>query len=541
MDNSKGAVERAKITYFFKETFRAHSKAEYREIFSRGLNEDNGGVTGAFPWLYVRAFFALLMLFTVNTLVLRLTNNALYVPSVTFLGGITFTVPFIILMLELYPKRDISLFMLISVLVIGGTLAGVLAQIGYKFVNIKNEWVSAIYTGVLEEVCKAIPALITISLVKQKNPYACFLFAATVGAGFSVIEDMGYIFYYSDKYVFYYHSDIQATVAMFVDRGLSSFCTHILWTGAIGWAYGIAKRPLRSFGIAIFVLSVALHICWDLPIDGWVQVLDISLCVVVAAALNITIVHLSRTRTLYAEVDHTHLNEVIIREAKEMGVRMRFTNAANLTFALTCTFLSVIVLILCAMPIGMEYQSIDFDTREDFINYIEEGYNLKADRDRKYDPNGVNVEERYIEDEGKLVLAYVVQKDTVDGYDGEYYYGYFVKGYGLDSIAGSYVHGAEIDSIAVELEEIDSRIYCTEYKFGNESEWAFTVYPDKLIDYVYHANDGSVTAVTDAEEFEGYGLLTALCATAFAITAGCTVVLVAFIIKLRRVQDDEKR
>ena len=37
----------------------------------------------------------------------------------------------------------------------------------------------------------------------------------------------------------------------------------------------------------------------------------------------------------------------------------------------------------------------------------------------------------------------------VDGYDGEYYYGYFVKGYGLDSIAGSYVHGAEIDSIAV--------------------------------------------------------------------------------------------
>ena len=70
MNKFKSAVARAKIVYYFKETFRAHSKAEYREIFSRGLNEDNSGVTGAFPFLYVRAFLALFVLFTVNVLVL---------------------------------------------------------------------------------------------------------------------------------------------------------------------------------------------------------------------------------------------------------------------------------------------------------------------------------------------------------------------------------------------------------------------------------------------------------------------------------------
>ena len=155
-----GEVERAKITYFFKETFRAHSKAEYKEIFTRGLNEDNSGVSGAFPWLYVRAFFALLILFTVNTFVLRLTNNALYVPSVTFLGGITFTVPFIILLYELYPKRDLSLFFLIAVLVVGGTVSGFLAQLGYAFIPKVNDWISAVTAGVLEEVCKLIPALV---------------------------------------------------------------------------------------------------------------------------------------------------------------------------------------------------------------------------------------------------------------------------------------------------------------------------------------------------------------------------------------------
>lgn len=157
-EKSQGALARAKIVYFFKETFRYHSKDEYKEIFSRGL-DDNGGINGGMPWLYVRAFFALFVLFTVNVLILRLTNNPLFVPSVTFLGGTTVTIPFIILLFELYPKRDVSLLMLLGVLVGGGTLAIALSQIGYGFVSVKNRWLSAVFTGILEEVCKIIPAI----------------------------------------------------------------------------------------------------------------------------------------------------------------------------------------------------------------------------------------------------------------------------------------------------------------------------------------------------------------------------------------------
>ena len=172
MDNSEKVLLRAKIAYFFKETFRAHSKAEYREIFSRGLNEDNSGITGAFPWLYVRTFFALFILFTINILVLRLTNNVLYIPSVIFLGGITFTVPFFVMLFELYPKRDISLFILIALLVGGGTLSVLLSQLVYAFIPMNDEWINAIIAGVLEEVCKAIPAMIAIVVINNKNHYA---------------------------------------------------------------------------------------------------------------------------------------------------------------------------------------------------------------------------------------------------------------------------------------------------------------------------------------------------------------------------------
>ena len=189
-----------------------------------------------------------------------------------------------------------------------------------------------------------------------------------------------------------------------------------------------------------------------------------------------------------------------------------------------CTFLSVIALLLCALPIGMEYQSVRFDDIEHFIGYVESGYNLKSDRNRAFDPDGNNVEERYIEGE----RTYVVQRVEYEGYDGEYYYGYYLSDV------------AHPDSISVELEKngVYTRIECVEYYFGNQSEWAFNVNSENLIDYEYNS-DGTVTAVTDAEEFEGYNTLIALCGTAFAVSGGCTVILTAFRLKLRRVRDDQ--
>lgn len=523
MNNSE-EVTRAKITYFFKETFRAHSRAEYKEIFSRGLNEDNSGVTGAFPWLYVRTFFALFILFTVNVLILRLTDNTLYIPSVTFLGGITFTVPFIVLLYELYPKRNLSLFMIIAVLVGGGTCAGVLTQLFYMAIKVSNPWLNAVASGCIEELCKFIPAVFAIEMMRRSNnSYAGFLIAACVGAGFSIVEDMGYIFYYSDK-LMNYTSDIQSTVILFVERGMTSFCTHILWTGAIGWAYTRFKKQYGVW-IVMLIVSAGLHVLWDLPLEGWWQVADIAFCVIAAASINITIVHISRMRTLASEVDLTKMNEQIIFEAKQMGERMRFTNAANLTFALTCTLLSILVLLLCSLPIGIEYKRVEYSDKDAFIEYIEDGFNLKADFTRSmknpYNPD-YNYEERKIDGQ----LTYVVQRDKIDGYDGVYYYNY-------------YVTSGILDSISVELERngTTSRYYCKEYKFGDRSYWVFEVNVYDVYTYTCH-EDGSITAIQTADDFEGYSYLIALCATGTAIALGCNVILLAFRIKLRREENE---
>lgn len=525
----ESSLTRARITYMFRETFRAHSRDEYREFFTRGLGDDKNGITGTYPWLYVRVFFMLFILFTINTVILRFTGNTLYVPTVTLLGGITFTVPFMVFLFEIYPKRDLSIIKLFGILILGGTAAGVLTQTGYALIKVSNPWYSALISGLVEEVSKAIVAVAAIMIMRKKNSYACFLIAASVGAGFSVIEDMGYIFFYSDMVAASF-GDIRDTVYLFLNRGFSTFCTHILWTGIVGWAYGFGKGKYKPLFIAFVLGSVFIHSCWNLPFEGWQHSGIIVICTILTVVSNIVAVRKSLFSTLSDEFDIARINDRIIREAKQMGERMRFTNAANLTFALTCTLLSVIMLALCCLPIGMEKMRVNYSSTDEFIAAVHGGYNLKVDFGREYDPNGKNVEERKIHDGDELVLSYLVQEVTFDGYDGTYYYGYYIDREGNAE--------READSISLELDDIASRIPCVEYYFGDESEWAFDVNGSEFTNYTYNKEDGSISCVMDAEAFEGYNLLIALVAAAVGVAGACGIILFAFSIKLRRVRDE---
>lgn len=304
---------------------------------------------------------------------------------------------------------------------------------------------------------------------------------------------MGYIFFYSDMVAAQY-GDIRDTVYLFLDRGFSTFCTHILWTGIVGWAYGFGKGKYKSLFTAFVLGSIIIHACWNLPFDGWKHSGIIVICTILTVVSNIVAVRKSLFMTLSDEFDIARINDNIIKEAKEMGERMRFTNAANLTFALTCTFLSVILIALCCLPIGMDKMLVSYDNKEEFISAIQGGYNLKTDFSREYDPNGKNVEERKVHDGDELVLSYIVQEVKFDGYDGTYFYGYYIGRDGKPD--------READSISLELDDIASRIPCVEYVFGDEREWAFDVHGSDFINYTYNS-DGSISCVTDAEAFEG--------------------------------------
>ena len=513
----------------FRETFRAHSRDEYREFLTRGLGEDKRGLTGTYPWLYIRIFFILFILFTVNIIVIRFTGNTVYVPMAILFGGITVTIPFMVLLYEMYQKRDLNSLKLLGIAVLGGTVSALLSQLGYELITVRSIWLIALISGLVEEISKALVAIAAIMVMRNKNSYACFLIACAVGAGFSIIEDMGYIFHYSDLVAAQY-GDIRNTVYLFIERGLSTFCTHILWTGIVGLAYGFGGGKYRPLCFVAISFSIFAHTLWNAPLEGWLNTIAVALCTILTVTVSITAMRKSMFETLTNEFDVAEINEDIIQKAKEMGERMRFTNAANLTFALTCACLSALAIALCCLPIGMEKVSVKYGNKDEFIAAVQGDYNIKIDWSRQYDPEGTNVEVRTFYDNGELTHIYVVQETTLAFYEGIYFYGYYLDADGKAD--------GKADSIFLELDDIASRIPCVEYTFGDESEWVFEVHGDEYSNYTFDKTDGSISCIIDAEEFGGYNLLIGLVAGAVGVSGACAVILFAFAFKLRKVKGE---
>jgi hypothetical protein len=172
------------------------------------------------------------------------------------------------------------------------------------------------------------------------------------------------------------------------------------------------------------------------------------------------------------------------------------------------------------MPIGLAYTSVTLDSIDEFVDYMQCGYQLEANWDRAYNHWQTSFEERRIEG----VLTYVVQHEKSGEY--EYYYGYYITG-----------GKAEIDTISVELDVNGTamRYYCNEYNFGTNTVYMYEVNSD-VVSYSYRT-DGSVVVLTTAKEFANYKSLIILLSTGVAVMAAGTVILLGFTIKLRRIKD----
>ncbi len=189
----------SRIKFFFKETFRPHSKEEYAEVFTRGLGANcSEEVARKLPWLYIRVFALNLVLFAITAITFRVARySADYLTAILF-GGLLFNIPLCILFFELYPKRDLSLLKLFAVLVIGGVVSTILITLGYEFIystdSEPNAWISTLWVGFWEEFIKGAVAIAAIALLKRKDPLLCFLIGFAVGTGYSFTEDLGYIY-----------------------------------------------------------------------------------------------------------------------------------------------------------------------------------------------------------------------------------------------------------------------------------------------------------------------------------------------------------
>lgn len=274
MAGKDSAVKQSKTGInVWKETFRKHSKSEYKELFFRGLTQD-GQVNRVHPWMYLRAFGICATIFALFAAVVYLTYTFVHDGAIQFFGypslitvaGLLLNVPILFLLFELYPKKDFSFIKLCVVMIICVVITDVIVNLGYCLLIPQNEWLSVLWTVFLEEFAKAVTALTAIYLCKRKSPAFGLLVGGAVGVGMAISEDIGYVFIASWQQNTINFGALLGVTAL---RSITSIAGHFIWTGLIGWAFVKFCRPLINIKFwLICLLAAALHYTFDFPYGG---------------------------------------------------------------------------------------------------------------------------------------------------------------------------------------------------------------------------------------------------------------------------------
>lgn len=411
----------ARIKNFIVQTFRRHTLKEYSEFVSRGARGEVA-VNRQYPWAYIRLFSLLFVLYAVFLLIIRFTDNELFTPTVIVFASLMFNLPFLTLLYELNPKSELSFASLVLILLIGGTVADVITQVLYSVFETYDKWLSAVYAGVFEEFAKGFVTVAAIIILKNKSPFVGFLIGAAVGCGFSISEDMGYIFLESGELL---GLNVTPLIGISVSRGVSSFFSHIVWSGAIGWAFSSPKIHIKNvLKIFVVALNVGLHIVWDLPLDPVLSLFVIIGCSIVAIAECIPMLVYERRKVFREEGAESVEEQINFFTADEASLDKRkpefYAHAGNLSLTICSVLMAVVAVIYCAIPFKESTFTTDFYASEELIEYMQCGLPLEIDETRQYVPSLGNVKEE--REDG--VLVSVEQKERSGDYD--YYYTYNV-------------------------------------------------------------------------------------------------------------------
>ena len=153
--------------------------------------------------------------------------------------------------------------------VIGVTTAGLL-----EFRTLQRLGVLPLFgVGLIEEAAKLIvPLIIVLVLRRDRHPADGLLIGVASGAGFAVLETMGFAF----VVLVQSRGDLGVVQAVLFERGVLSPAAHMAWTGlsaAALWHAAIQHwrpRALAWFGV-VFLVAVALHTAWDSAPTIWVD------------------------------------------------------------------------------------------------------------------------------------------------------------------------------------------------------------------------------------------------------------------------------
>ncbi|HTY49851.1 MAG TPA: PrsW family glutamic-type intramembrane protease [Steroidobacteraceae bacterium] len=227
------------------------------------------------PWMFFRALVLALAMYGVFVAAWEQFGNRNLIPGLILVGSFAVPLSTLVLFFEFNVRRNVSLYQVCRLVMVGGVLAMVLSLFMYRLsAAFPIQWLGPSLAGVVEEPAKLLALGMVVNDRRYRYTLNGLLLGAAVGAGFAAFESAGYAFRVGL---------LDGSLAMrgvLVSRGLLSPFSHVVWTGMSAAALWRVKGGRRfepwMLGDArfmrVFAAAVLLHMIWDsglqLPLYG---------------------------------------------------------------------------------------------------------------------------------------------------------------------------------------------------------------------------------------------------------------------------------
>jgi RsiW-degrading membrane proteinase PrsW (M82 family) len=220
------------------------------------------GQAARFAWVPVLMVGVVLFELVRHTLIA--TQNPNLVPALLLLGAAVVPISFVTLIGGLRLPYTIPTTLIALTAALGGVVGVVTAALLEYDTLYRLPWLGVVAVAVIEESAKLLVPLTILIWGRYRRPADGLIVGVAAGAGFAVLETMGYAFVTLIKS----HGDIATLDGLLVLRGMLSPAAHMAWTGLAAAALWQAaarhwSRPAVARFAAVFVLAVGLHATWD--------------------------------------------------------------------------------------------------------------------------------------------------------------------------------------------------------------------------------------------------------------------------------------
>jgi protease PrsW len=193
------------------------------------------------------------------------TGNPNFLPALILLGAAVVPAAFVSFIAGLRLRFDIGGGLVGGTALVGGVIGVVTAGLlEYQTLH-RLGVLPLLAVGLIEEAAKlVVPVVLVLVLRRHRHPADGLLLGVACGAGFAVLETMGYAF----VVLVQAKGDLDVVQQVLFLRGVLSPAAHMAWTGLAAAALftaaaeGWRGRAVPRFA-GVFAVVVVLHTIWD--------------------------------------------------------------------------------------------------------------------------------------------------------------------------------------------------------------------------------------------------------------------------------------